>query len=90
MDTSGQLQELKSIRNKAILAVCTLGVFSNLFLPLKKSSGKITRIFGDGHLAQGMIGFLYIFGIPILILISLFKNIKILVNCQSEINKLEK
>jgi len=86
-----ELKELKSKRNKAILVVCTLGLASNPFLPLKRAAGKITRIFGIGgsDLVRGMITFFFIVGIPIVLLVAICKNIGIWINCQSEISKLE-
>jgi hypothetical protein len=87
-----KIRELKSKRSKAILVVCTLGLAANPFSPLKRASNKITSFFGggDSHLVQGMLGFLFILGIPIVLLMAMYKNIMIWINCQSEISELEK
>jgi hypothetical protein len=83
--------DLKKRRTKAILTVFTLGLAANPLGGMIRFAKKATSNFGGfRELVTGFLFLFFLFGIPIVLLVAIIKNIKVWVDCQKRLTELEK
>ena len=83
-----ELEDLKKRKAKAILAVFTLGLAANPFAGMVRFAKSASSKFGGmRELITGFLFIFFLFGIPIVLLVAIIKNIAIWVDCQKRITE---